>query len=260
MQTLAVITISDSQNSTETQEDRPSTNRAQEVRRQQIRRPRREKVVPYTINTRYQALVELDDHKNNNVDEFNSLWNTVKKSYQETSKEIMGHREKKHKEWISQEAWQKIEERRNIKQKLLGIKSERLKEQQKQVYKEADRTVKQLTRRDKRKYLEDMATQAEEAAHKGDQATLYNITKQVCGQFRKNLDAPIKDKDGKLLTSEETQDARWAEYFSEILNRPPPETEPDIPVAVEDLEIETSPPPPPPQGRNNQCHQDTERQ
>ena len=44
----------------------------------------------------------------------------------------LGHREKKHKEWISQEAWQKIKERRNIKQKLQGIKSERLKEQQKQ--------------------------------------------------------------------------------------------------------------------------------
>ena len=28
---------------------------------------------------RYQALVELDDHTNNNVDEINSLWNTVKK-------------------------------------------------------------------------------------------------------------------------------------------------------------------------------------
>ena len=118
------------------------------------------------LKNRYQALVELDDHTNNNVDEINSLWNTVKKSYQGTSKEIMGHREKKHKEWISQEAWQEIEERRNIKQKLLGIKSERLKEQQKQVYKEADRTVKQLTRRDKRKYLEDIATQAEETALK----------------------------------------------------------------------------------------------
>ena len=39
---------SDSQNSNETQEDRPLTNRALDVRRQQIRRPRREKVVPYT--------------------------------------------------------------------------------------------------------------------------------------------------------------------------------------------------------------------
>ena len=72
------------------------------------------------------------------------------------------------------------------------------------------------------------------------------------------MDAPIKDKDGKLLISEETQDARWAEYFSEIFNRPPPETEPDIPVAVEDLEIETSPPPPL-QGRNNQRHQGPEK-
>ena len=44
------------------------------------------------------------------------------------------------------------------------------------------------------------------------------------------------------MISEETQDARWAEYLSEILNRPPPETEPEIPAAVEDLEIETPPP------------------
>ena len=59
--------------------------------------------------------------------------------------------------------------------------------------------------------------------------------------MRKNLEAPIKDKGGKVLISEETQDARWAEYFSEILNRPSPETKPYIPVAVENLEIETPP-------------------
>ena len=71
---------------------------------------------------------------------------------------------------------------------------------------------------------------------------LYKITKQVCGRFRNNLDTPIKDKDEKLLISEEVQNARWAEYFSEILNRPPPKTEPGIPVAAEDLDIETTPP------------------
>ena len=37
------------------------------------------------LKNRYQALVEQDDHTNNNVDEINSLWNTVEKSYQETS-------------------------------------------------------------------------------------------------------------------------------------------------------------------------------
>ena len=31
------------------------------------------------LKNRYQALVELDDHTNDNVDVINSLWNTVKK-------------------------------------------------------------------------------------------------------------------------------------------------------------------------------------
>ena len=93
-----------------------------------------------------QALDGEGDHTNNNVDEINSLWNTVKMSYQEKSKQIMGRREKTHKKWISQEAWQKIEERRNTKKKLIERKSERLKEQLKQKYKEADQTMKQLTR------------------------------------------------------------------------------------------------------------------
>ena len=61
-----------------------------------------EKLFLVQLKNRYQALVEQEDHTNNNVDEINSLWNTVEKSYQETSKEIMGHREKRHQEWISQ--------------------------------------------------------------------------------------------------------------------------------------------------------------
>ena len=79
-----------------------------------------------------------------------------------------------------------------------------------QIYEEPERTVKQLTRRDKHKHLEAMASQAEKAAYKRDQATLYKnlITKQVYGRFRENLDAPIKDKDGKFLIPEEAQYAR----------------------------------------------------
>ena len=56
---------------------------------------------------KYKALAEQDDQTNYNIDETNLLWNTVKTSYQEASKQIMGHSEKKHTEWISKEAWQK---------------------------------------------------------------------------------------------------------------------------------------------------------
>ncbi|GFR85523.1 ribosome-recycling factor, partial [Elysia marginata] len=63
--------------------------------------------------------------------------------------------------------------------KILATKSERPKHQQQQAYREVDRDVKKMMRRDKQKRLEDMATLAEDATYKGDHGTLYKITKQV---------------------------------------------------------------------------------
>ena len=37
-----------------------------------------------------------------------------------------------------------------------------------------------------------------------------------------DTDTPIVDKQGKLLSKEAEQEARWAQYFSEFLNRPQP--------------------------------------
>ncbi|RUS68494.1 hypothetical protein EGW08_023744 [Elysia chlorotica] len=194
------------------------------------------------IRNRFQALSDQENNTQQEMEDTNHLWNQVKTTYQEAGRTILGHRNERHKDWISQEAWQKIEERKDIKKKVLSTKSERIKTQQQQAYREADRAVKQIIRRDKRKHLEDMATQAEEAAYKGDQRTLYKITKQVCGKFRSITTAPIKNKEGQLLTSETAQEARWTEHFNEVLNRPAPETESDIQEAEEDLDVVTTSP------------------
>ena len=194
------------------------------------------------IRNRFQALSDQENNTQQEMEDTNHLWNQVKSTYQEAGRTILGHRNERHKDWISQEAWQKIEERKDIKKKVLSTKSERIKTQQQQAYREADRAVKQIIRHDKRKHLEDMATQAEEAVYKGDQRTLYKITKQVCGKFRSITTAPIKNKEGQLLTSETAQEARWTEHFNEVLNRPAPETEPDIQEAEEDLDVVTTPP------------------
>ena len=50
---------------------------------------------------------------------------------------------------------------------------------------------------------------------------------------------PVKDKNGNLLTTEKEQEARWAEHFQEILNRPPPDQIIDIPESENDLEVNT---------------------
>ena len=107
-------------------------------------------------------------------------------------------------------------------------RSERLKERYRQQYQEADRTVKRMTRADKRAYMEDLASQAEEAANREEQGQVYKITKLVSGKYRGATDTPIADKQGRLLTTEAEKEARWTEHFSEVLNRPPPTIEAEV--------------------------------
>ena len=55
-------------------------------------------------------------------------------------------------------------------------------------------------------------------------------------------DKPIKDKQGKTLTSTEEQLKRWVEHFSELLNRPGPGDSLDIPSAETELSINCAKP------------------
>ncbi|RUS90622.1 hypothetical protein EGW08_001619 [Elysia chlorotica] len=148
----------------------------------------------------------------------------------------------KRKEWISAETWKTIEDRKDLKRKVMDTKSERMKEQYREHYREADKTVKRKTRADKRAFIDDLASQAEEAAGRGEQGKVYKITKIVAGKYRGTSNAPITDKQGRLLTTESEQEARWTEHFREILNRPPPTAEADIHFAEVDLDINTEPP------------------
>ena len=97
--------------------------------------------------------------------------------------------------------------RRHIKLKELDAKSQRLKEKHKEDYRIADKEVKELARKDKRAYIEDIARQAEEAAEKREQGQLYKLTKLVSGKYRSNTSMPVKDKNGNLLTTDKKQEA-----------------------------------------------------
>ena len=195
-----------------------------------------------TLKNKFEALSELEDHTQPGTDEVELKWNRVKKAYLSTAEECLGKKKRNQKQWITDETWNCINKRRETKKKSLDAKSERIKEQLNLQYQEENREVKRRTRNDKRKNLEDLATQAEEAAQRGEQGQVYRITKIICGKFKGNMDVPIKGKDGKLLTTETDQEKRWNEHFNEVLNRPPPETQAEITPAEEDLEIDIEPP------------------
>jgi len=73
-----------------------------------------------------------------------------------------------------------------------------------------------------------VAKEREEAAQKGEQRNVYKIPELICEKYSGSRNAPIRDKQGQLLTSEKDQEACWVEHFKEVLTRPTPEVECDI--------------------------------
>ena len=131
------------------------------------------------------AVVRRETTDNEDLDE---IWESQRQAYTETAEEILGHRKHMNKPWIGAEAWRIIDQWRDIKVKLESIKSERLRNRFKQEYKQKDKEVKKAIREDKRKWMEDKAQTAQEAAENGRQKELYDITKQISGNtFRKNI-------------------------------------------------------------------------
>ena len=105
-----------------------------------------------------------------------------------------------------------------------------------EVYTAADREVKRSIKKDKRDYIDDLARQAETAAGLGNLRDLYLVTRKLTGKFQQT-DKPVMDKNGNPLTTTNEQLKRWAEHFRELLNRPTPDSLPDIPPAETELPI-----------------------
>ena len=97
-----------------------------------------------------------------------------------------------------------------------------------------------MTWADKWAYMEDLAGQSEKAANSGEQRQVLKITKLVSGKYYGATDTPIVDRQERLLTTKTEQGAKWAEHFSEILNRPPITIEAKVQDPDTDLDISTA--------------------
>jgi hypothetical protein len=83
-----------------------------------------------------------------------------------------------------------------------------------------------MIRNDKRKYTEQLADKAQEAANLGNIKELYE-NKKLLSQRNWVRNKPIKDKQGVLITNKEKQYQRWKEHFQEVLNDHDGQTTPD---------------------------------
>ena len=132
-------------------------------------------------------------------------------------------------EWISADTIHKLETSRETERKTV-LNNSRTRAAIAKAQEEntaADREVKRSIKRDKRGYIDDLARQAEAATRQGNLRDLYLVTKQLAGKFQQT-DKPVKDKNGNPLTTTKEQLKGRAEHFRELLNRPTPDSPPDI--------------------------------
>lgn len=150
--------------------------------------------VTVALRNRFAALVE-EEVDGEDVD---IMWHHCKKILTDTCKEVLGYREAKTREWISEDTWRGIEARREVKQNLCRETNMVKKRELQGVYKRRRKEVKQDVKRNKKKWMEDQVQQAEEAATAHNVRELYNLTKRMAGKTTCNT-TPVRDKDGKLL-------------------------------------------------------------
>ena len=186
-----------------------------------------------TLSNKYETLQDLLDEENMEV---NPHWECLKKTWTSTCEEVLGKRKRQHNDCISVETINKLHVRKEKKAVLNNSRTRSTKAAAHEQYTIANRAVKKSVKTDKVNFIDSMAKEAEDAAARGNMKQLYDTTRKLAGKF-KQAERPIKDKNGVILTSEEDQMGRWRDHFEELLNRPAPSNQPDIPLASEVLEV-----------------------
>ena len=88
----------------------------------------------------------------------------IKEAVTETCQEVLGHRKHCHKEWISPTTLEAIADRKKKKAARNTSRTRAEKARAGEAYKTSNRRVKHTAKAYKRKYVESLATEAEEAA------------------------------------------------------------------------------------------------
>ncbi|VDO64050.1 unnamed protein product [Schistosoma margrebowiei] len=190
------------------------------------------------LSNKFQAFHDLRNGKGTTMER---NWKGIKEAITSTCHEVLGHMKHHHKEWITVDTLDKIQERGNKKVVINTSRTRAEKAKAQAEYTEVNKQVKRSIRTDNRKYVEDLVTTAEKAASEGNMRQLYDTTKKLC-ESRRKQERPVKSKEGEVITNIEEQQNRWVEHFKELLNRPAPLNPPNIEAAPTNLPINVDPP------------------
>ena len=179
------------------------------------------------LSNKFEVLQDLLEDENS----IDSQWQHIKDALISTCQEVVGYRKFQQKEWISTETQQRIQTRKEKKALVTNSRTRASKAKAQEEYTNINRI-----KADKRKYIDNLAEEAEDAARNENMKQLYDTTRKLSGKYSRPQ-RPVRDKEGNSIKTKDGQLHRWAEHFEELLNRPPPVNPPDIQPAQTDLPI-----------------------
>ena len=132
------------------------------------------------------------------------LWTEVHDIVQETEiKTIPTEKKCKKAKWLSEEALQTVEKRREVKSK-----------GEKERYTHLNSEFQRIARRDRKVFLSDQCKEIEENNRLGKTRDLFKKSRATKGTFHAKM-GTIKDRNGLDLTEAEDIKRRWEEYTEE---------------------------------------------
>ena len=136
------------------------------------------------------------------------LWMEVHDIVQETGIKIIPKKKKcKKAKWLSEEALQIAEKRREVKSK-----------GEKERYTHLNAEFQRTARRDKNAFLSDQCKEIEENNRMGKTRNLFKIIRDTKGTFHAKMGS-IKDRNSRDLTEAEDIKKRWQEYTEELYKK-----------------------------------------
>ena len=136
------------------------------------------------------------------------LWTEVLDIVQETgSKTIPKEKKCKKSKWLSEEALQIAEKRREVKGK-----------GEKERYTHLNAELQRIARRDKKDFFSDQCEEIEENNRMGKTRELFKKIRHTKGIFHAKMGS-IKDRNGRDLTEAEDIKNRWQEYTEELYKK-----------------------------------------
>ncbi|XP_071136997.1 uncharacterized protein [Mytilus edulis] len=116
------------------------------------------------LQNKFSVLENLHDDETS----INTAWEIIRDSIVQACEETVGYLQQNRKQWMSENTWKIVNERRQVKEKVLTAITRQQKKQTQEQYNNKDKEVKKSCKQVKRNFVEQLAKEAEAACNKGD--------------------------------------------------------------------------------------------